>query len=114
MPGMWKRVPRWLLDPQGPLTVRWRHAPLVLPWLVQMLQHSSPAEVTRIATALRSLLSPIFECYDTLVSHADADHLLRRSGCLYVYSSRAVADQWRWGMNLRRSLGVQARRYRAR
>lgn len=107
MPGMWKRVPRWLLDPLGPLTVRWRYAPAVLPWLVRMLQHSSPEEVTRIATALRTLLEPIFDCYDPLLAHADAQALVRRSGCLYVYSSREAAAQWQWGMNLRRSLGVK-------
>jgi len=107
MPGMWKRVPRWLLDPLGPLTVRWRYAPVVLPWLVRMLQHSTPEEVTRIATALRSLLEPIFDCYDPLLEHADAQSLVRRSGCLYVYSSREAAAQWQWGMNLRRSLGVK-------
>lgn len=107
MPGMWKRVPRWLLDPLGPLTVRWRYAPVVLPWLVRMLQHSSREEVTRIATALRTLLEPIFDCYDPLLAHADAQALVRRSGCLYVYSSREAAAQWQWGMNLRRSLGVK-------
>lgn len=109
MPGMWKRVPRWLLDPLGPLTVRWRYAPVVVPWLVRMLRHSSRAEVTRIATALRSLLEPIFECYDPLLTDAQAQALVRRTGCLYVYSSRETAAQWTWGMNLRRSLGVQMR-----
>ena len=109
MPGMWKRVPNWLLDPLGPLTVRWRHAPLVLPWLVRMLRHSSREEVTRIATALRSLLVPIFDCYGPLLQDAQATDLVRRSGCLYVYSSRDKAAQWAWGMNLRRSLGVQMR-----
>jgi D-amino-acid dehydrogenase len=107
MPGMWKRVPRWLLDPLGPLTVRWRYAPSVLPWLVRMLQHSSREEVTRIATALRSLLEPIFDCYEPLLQHAQAQALVRRTGCLYVYSSREAAAQWQWGMNLRRSLGVK-------
>ncbi len=107
MPGMWKRVPRWLLDPLGPLTVRWRYAPVVVPWLVRMLRHSSRAEVTRIATALRSLLAPIFDCYEPLLADAQAQTLVRRSGCLYVYSSRETAEQWAWGMNLRRSLGVR-------
>ncbi len=107
MPGMWKRVPKWLLDPLGPLVVRWGYLPQAVPWLVRMLQHSSPNEVTRIATALRSLLEPIFDCYAPLVEHADARGLVRHAGCLYVYSSRAAAAQWRWGMDLRRSLGVQ-------
>lgn len=72
-----------------------------------MLHHSSREEVTRIATALRSLLAPIFDCYDPLLAHADARELVRRSGCLYVFSSRETAAQWAWGMNLRRSLGVR-------
>jgi len=107
MPGMWKRVPNWLLDPLGPLTVRWRYAPAVVPWLLRMLRHSSREEVTRIATALRGLLTPIFECYDPLLREAQAEHLVRRNGCLYVFSSREKAAQWAWGMNLRRSLGVK-------
>ena len=107
LPGMWKRVPRWLLDPLGPLNVRWHYAPVVLPWLAQMLRHSTRSEVTRIAAALRTLLAPIFECYDPLTEHAGAAGLVRRAGCLYVYSSREVAARWQWGMNLRRSLGVK-------
>jgi D-amino-acid dehydrogenase len=109
MPGMWKKVPAWLLDPLGPLTVRWSYLPAALPWLARFLRHSSPAEVVRIATALRGLLAPIFESYGPLLERAGAQQLVRRSGCLYVYSSREVARQWQWGMDLRRSLGVQLR-----
>jgi D-amino-acid dehydrogenase len=109
MPGMWKKAPGWLLDPLGPLTIRWWYAPVVLPWLVRFLKHSSREEVTRIATAIRGLLAPIFESYEPLLQRAGAGSLVRRTGCLYVYSSREIARQWQWGMNLRRSLGVEMR-----
>ncbi len=109
MPGQWKQVPQWLMDPLGPLTVRWAHLPRALPWLVQFLRHSSRDEVVRIAGAIRTLLAPIFDCYGPLVQHAGAEHLVRRSGCLYVYSSQQAAQRWAWGMNLRRRLGVELR-----
>jgi D-amino-acid dehydrogenase len=109
MPGLWKQVPRWLADPLGPLTVRWAYLPRALPWLVQLLRHSSRAEVERIAAAMRGLLAPIFDCYGPLVEHARAGHLVRRTGCLYVYSSQQAAGRWAWGMNLRRRLGVELR-----
>ncbi|NKC33195.1 NAD(P)/FAD-dependent oxidoreductase [Falsiroseomonas selenitidurans] len=109
MPGMWKKVPGWLLDPLGPLAVRWWYAPVVAPWLARFLQHSSRDEVVRIATALRGLLAPIFDCYEPLLQRANASGLMRRSGCLYVYSGPEAARQWAWGMNLRRSLGVEMR-----
>ncbi len=107
MPNMWKKVPSWLLDPLGPLTIRAAYLPRVAPWLLRMLRHSTPEEVTRIATALHTLLRPIFDCYGPLLERADANALVRRTGCLYVYSSREAAAQWKWGMNLRRSLGVK-------
>jgi len=109
MPGLWKQVPQWLADPLGPLTVRWAHLPRALPWLVQFLRHSSRDEVVRIAGALRTLLAPIFDCYGPLLQHAGASHLMRQTGCLYVYSSQQAAQRWAWGMNLRRQLGVELR-----
>jgi D-amino-acid dehydrogenase len=109
MPGVWKKAPAWVLDPLGPLTVRGSYLPAVLPWLLRFVRHSKPAEVVRIATALRGLLAPIFESYQPLLEHAGAQALVRRTGCLYVYSSREVAAQWQWGMDLRRSLGVALR-----
>jgi D-amino-acid dehydrogenase len=109
MPGMWKKVPRWLLDPLGPLAVRWWYAPVAAPWLARFLRHSSRDEVVRIATALRGLLAPIFECYEPLLQRAGAMGLMTRSGCLYVYSGPQAARQWAWGMGLRRSLGVDLR-----
>lgn len=107
MPGMWKRVPKWLLDPDGPLVIRAHYLPTVLPWLMHFLRHMSEAEVTRIATAMRGLLSPVFDAYMPLLQRAGASDLVQRNGCLYVYASRGSAERWAWGANLRRSLGVE-------
>ncbi len=109
MPGMWKKVPKWLLDPEGPLTIRPAHLPAVLPWLIRFLRASRREDVTRIATALRGLLKPVFEAYEPLLQRAGATSLVRHTGCLYVYSSREAANQWKWGMDLRRGLGVELR-----
>ena len=107
MPGMWKRVPKWLLDPDGPLGIRTQYLPTVLPWLMRFLGHMSEAEVTRIATAMRGLLNPVFDCYMPLLQRAGASSLVRRNGCLYVYSSRESAKRWTFGTQLRRDLGVE-------
>lgn len=109
MPGMCKQVPGWLSDPDGPLTIRPAYLLPVMPWLLRFLAASRREEVVRIATAMRGLLAPIFECYSPLIEHAKAQHLVRRDGCLYVYASRESAARWRWGMELRRRLGVELR-----
>ena len=33
MPGLMKNIPKWLLDPEGPLFVRLSYLPQALPWL---------------------------------------------------------------------------------
>ena len=109
MPGMWKQVPGWLRDPEGPLTIAPSYLPFMAGWLLRFLRHSRPQEVVRIATALRSLLAPIFDSYGPLLEHAGAQDWVRRTGCLYVYGSPESARRWQWGMDLRRSLGVQLR-----
>lgn len=109
LPGMWKQAPRWLADPDGPLRIHPAYLPRALPWLLRFVRASSPQEVVRIATALRGLLAPIFDCYGPLLAHAKAEHLVRRTGCLYVYSSSEAGARWRWGMDLRRSLQVELR-----
>ena len=52
VPGLIWRVPGWLVDPLGPLSVRWRHLPALLPWLWRFLRSGDPAEVGRITAAL--------------------------------------------------------------
>src|SRR6188474_1996728 len=49
MPGAWKKVPGWLLDPSGPLVIRARYAHRIAPWLWRLHRATSLASVNRIA-----------------------------------------------------------------
>ncbi|MFX5785471.1 hypothetical protein ABTE36_23545, partial [Acinetobacter baumannii] len=56
-PGVWKKVPKFLMDPLGPLAIRWSYLPRALPWLVKYLWSGwTPAKVEETAIALRALL----------------------------------------------------------
>src|SRR6476620_10660842 len=66
-PGVHWKVPGYLADPLGPLTVRPGYLPYVLPWFLRFLAASRPARVERIADALRSLLRQTFDAYAPLV-----------------------------------------------
>ena len=34
-PGLWRHIPRYLIDPTSPLFVKWRYLPKLAPWLAQ-------------------------------------------------------------------------------
>src|SRR5215210_5200919 len=45
MPGTLASVPRYLFDPMGPLSIRWRYLPAVAPWLWQFVRAGTPERV---------------------------------------------------------------------
>ncbi|MGE3988112.1 NAD(P)/FAD-dependent oxidoreductase [Pseudorhodoplanes sp.] len=107
MPGIWKDVPRWLVDPMGPLSVRWSYLPKIAPWLVRFLQSGTPKKVAAQAAALRGLLEPTVELMTSLAKEAGADDLVRHEGHVYVYRSEEGFRKDQGGWALRQANGVK-------
>lgn len=108
LPGLWRKVPGFLLDRTGPFTVRWRDLPRHAGWLWRFV--AAGRDWDRIATCARERY-PL--CKDTVTYHkayaaeAGVGHLIRQQGLVYVYPDRAgfVAESRIWSM--RRELGVR-------
>ncbi len=106
IPGMLTQVPGWLFDPLGPLFIRWRHLPNMLPWLVRFVLAGAPRRVEEICDALEPLLASSLEEHQALAKGTEAEGLIRALGCMYVYEdakslAREAAD---WDM--RRAYGT--------
>lgn len=106
MPGMLHKVPGWLFDPLGPLSIRWSYLPTIAPWLARFVRAGQHEKVRHQASALRALLHSSPEQWAPLVRHAGAEHLVRRNGHLVVYRSRQAFDGDALGWKLRRDNGI--------
>ena len=84
LPGVVRQVPGWLMDPLGPLTVRWRYFPRALPWLLRWVTESSAARAGRYSLALQALAAPCIDRYREMLGE-EAAGLLRLRGHLHVY-----------------------------
>lgn len=107
MPGMLKDVPKWLLDPSGPLYVNWTYLPRCLPWLVKFLRAGASDRIEGISKALAALNMPTFDAYAPLLKDAGLEHLFHRTGQLFVYRSEAGYEKDRLGIELKRAAGVR-------
>ncbi len=107
MPGVVRNVPRWLFDPLGPLSLRWRYLPVIAPWLVRFIRAGTPEKVRAQARALRPLVGPTLEALHPLVSAAGAEDLVHRLGHLYVYRAAEGPEKDRLAWDLRRENGVE-------
>jgi len=92
LPGLWRQVPRWLLDPSGPLHIRWRHLRALAPWLWRFQRSSSPAQVARIADALHALLTVTLVKWRPLAERAGVPELIVQRGYAFAYESDAAFD----------------------
>ena len=106
MPGILSQVPRWLLDPEGPLAIRWRYLPALAPWLFHFVRASTRENVEAQAKALRPLLSQSVDDYRSLVQEAGADGLIHRLGHLFAYRSDAAFQKDSAAMRLREANGI--------
>ncbi len=107
-PGIWRKVPGWLADPLGPLTIRWRYLPKLLPWLVRFLRAgASEAKVAATARALQPLLADAPALHRKLAEEAGVGDLITRQGVLFVFPSRADFEAEELAWRLRRENGVR-------
>jgi D-amino-acid dehydrogenase len=106
-PGMIKDIPKWLLDPNGPLYLHWSYLPRVLPWLIKFLRAGRRDRVERISKALASLNVPTFDAYRPLLKDAGLEHLFHQTGQLFVYRSKGGLKRDKLGIDLKRATGLR-------
>jgi D-amino-acid dehydrogenase len=81
-----------LADPLGPLCIRWRDAPGLVPWLTRFALAARPAQVERGTAALAALLRGAPAAWSEEVRGSNLAGLFRAKGALVVYhSDRAFA-----------------------
>jgi len=107
LPGLWKQVPRWLLDPAGPLAIRASYLPTLAPWLVRFQRASSPRRVAGIADALHALLDPTIGHWRPLAQRAGVPELIVQDGYAFAYASAASFAADALGREIRRARGVR-------
>ena len=106
-PGTWKKVPGYLMDPLGPLAIRWSYLPKALPWLVKYLLSSwTEAQVEATARAMRNLLKDAPLLHRQLAEEAGVPELIERRGVMHVFPSRAPFDK-DLGWRIRKRVGIE-------
>jgi D-amino-acid dehydrogenase len=106
VPGALWKLPGWMFDPLGPLSLSPAHAPRMVPWFLAFIRAGRPRPMAAITTAMAALLGRV---YDDLAPMLDALGLasrLHRDGALTVYESQDAyrGDQAEW--DLKRQHGI--------
>ena len=87
LPGLWRTLPRLLLEIDSPLSIRWRYLPRFFPWAIRFLQAGRAHEVEKIADAMDQLNRPNVDLYRRHLAGTGKEHLLQ--DCFYVQAQRS-------------------------
>lgn len=88
-PGVLASVPGWLLDPLGPLAVRWPDLPALLPWLIAFVRSARPSHDGHVRAALGGLMRTALGDHHAMARMAGAEGHLRQTGYISVHASEA-------------------------
>ncbi|MFO1122541.1 MAG: FAD-binding oxidoreductase [Hyphomicrobiales bacterium] len=86
-PKVLLKIPGWLMDPLGPLTIRWSYLPRALPWFLAAGRNAMPDRVRAITAARADLALRCVADFETLLGSKAAADLIRYQDTLRVFDS---------------------------
>ncbi len=109
LPGLWRQVPSWLLDPKGPVKLRWRDTPRTLPWALAFLRNGNRDKVEAIADAMDGLMQGNVEAYQRYLRGSGQEDLVVESWSITLSrgTQRPNLDDLQWRLRLERGAPIE-------
>lgn len=116
-PSVWKQIPGWMLDPEGPVRVSPAYMPKLIPWFMRFIAASRPSKLRQLEAQGAALCARVYDDLLPLLRETGLEGELTEEGCLSLYSDEAEfrADREhieileRFGFPHRRLTGAEAR-----
>ncbi|SPH24853.1 D-amino acid dehydrogenase 1 [Defluviimonas aquaemixtae] len=105
VPGLLRKAPRMLFDPNQPLFMKWRYLPRLMPWLFRYLRTANDAAVHRRAAALYPIIGDSLADHQALAERTGAERWIVASDYLFLYKDRAHFDGDAFGWSVREAHG---------
>ncbi|WP_120497111.1 FAD-binding oxidoreductase [Kiloniella sp. EL199] len=110
MPGVWKNIPKWLLDPNGPVSVDFSHLPKLIPWALKFLSQAKPPHVHAAVEAMELLNQDNIQRYRTHLKDTGYEHLIQDSYYVHAYRNANAADLSSLEYKIRQEKGADLER----
>lgn len=108
LPGVWKKLPSYVLDPLGPLAIDWKQAVKASPWLLRYLMSGWTWEkVEKTALEISHLISDAPALHKEQARCAGCAELIDDDGVLIAYRDQAAFEAEARIWALRKKAGIK-------
>jgi D-amino-acid dehydrogenase len=88
-PSVWKQIPGWMLDPEGPVRVRPSCMPKLVPWFLRFIAASRPSRLRDLEAQGAALCSRALDDTLALLRETGLQDQISEEGCLSLYADEA-------------------------
>jgi D-amino-acid dehydrogenase len=88
-PSVWKQIPGWLLDPEGPVRVRPGYMPRLVPWFLRFIAASRPSKLRALEAQGAALCARALDDTLALLRETGLQGQISEEGCLSLYTDEA-------------------------
>jgi len=88
-PSIWKQIPGWMLDPEGPVRVRPAYMPKLVPWFLRFIAASRPSKLKELEAQGAALCKRVYDDLLPLLKETGLEGELTEEGCLSLYTDEA-------------------------
>lgn len=88
-PSIWRQIPGWMLDPEGPVRVRPAYMPRLIPWFLRFLAASRPAKLRTLEAQGAALCARALQDTEALLAETGLADRISQEGCLSLYTDAA-------------------------
>jgi D-amino-acid dehydrogenase len=88
-PSIWKQIPGWMLDPEGPVRVRPAYMPKLAPWFMRFIAASRPSKLRELEAQGAALCQRVYDDLLPLLKETGLEGELSEEGCLSLYTDEA-------------------------
>ena len=113
-PGVLMKVPGWLFDRKGPLSLRPSALPGIVPWFVRFLMCARHAKIVEIAQSMATLTHDVYADFAPLLDACDDKTLMGERPILEVFDDPSALAHEQPHLDLRESLGFKSQRLNAK
>jgi len=101
-PGAIRKVPGWLLNPLGPMKIRWTDGTALIPWFWRFWRAANARRVEEIIAAQAALMASVTRDFDEILLATGASSLRKSKGLILLYGNAAEFETDRWHYDIRR------------
>ncbi|WP_413868939.1 NAD(P)/FAD-dependent oxidoreductase [Albidovulum sp.] len=88
-PSVWRQIPGWMLDPEGPVRVRPGYMPRLVPWFLRFIAASRPSRLRELERQGAALCARAFDDTLALLRETGLEREISEEGCLSLYTDEA-------------------------